>query len=234
LLREAGIPARYATGFSVQEQTGSGDYVVRERHAHAWVRAWMDGKWVDIDTTPPQWFSVEGGKGGLWESLSDAWSWLKFAWGRYQTNEEDAVPRPVLIGLLVLLFGWLAWRIFRQPAKRALEDSQSVAQPAVINGADSEFYRIEALLASRNQARNPSEPVTQWLARLAIAHAVPEPGHAKSTDLTRTKDLNVEELQAIARLHYRLRFDPKPMDGDSRDDLRIRSERWLRSVNSLL
>jgi len=214
LLREAGIPARYATGFSVQEKTGGGDYVVRERHAHAWVRAWMDGKWVDIDTTPPQWFSVEGANAGLWESLSDAWSWLKFAWGRYQTAEEDVVPRPVLIGLLVLLFGWLAWRIFRQPSKRAEVDAKAIETAVAVKGADSEFYEIEAMLAGRSLGRRSSESLSEWLARVS-----------RSGDFGKGAD----ELRSIVALHCRLRFDPRPMEAAAREELRLSVRRWLAS-----
>ena len=60
LLRAAGIPARYATGFAMLEYSLlEGAYVVRARHAHAWTRAWVDGRWVDVDTTPPAWFGEE-------------------------------------------------------------------------------------------------------------------------------------------------------------------------------
>jgi hypothetical protein len=37
-------------------------------------------------------------------------------------------------------------------------------------------------------------------------------------------------LRAIAKLHYRLRFDPVPMESTARDELRIRAERWLREA----
>src|SRR6185503_9205781 len=54
LLRAAGIPARYATGYAAEERSGlEGAYVVRSRHAHAWTRAWIGGRWIDLDTTPP-------------------------------------------------------------------------------------------------------------------------------------------------------------------------------------
>ena len=228
LLREAGIAARYATGFSVQEKSAGDDYLVRERHAHAWTRAWIGGAWVDIDTTPPQWFGVEGANGGAWESLSDLWSWLKFAWGRYQTAEEDAIPRPVLIGLLVLLFGWLAWRIFRQPAKRAVDELQGQPSAGIVNGSDSEFYRIEQMLAARSLWRNPSEAVFAWLERLARTGV--GVGDALQAATPPLDELRVEELRAIAKLHYRLRFDPVPMESTARDELRIRAERWLREA----
>ena len=211
LLREAGIAARYATGFSVQERSSGEEFVVRERHAHAWTRAWIDGGWVDIDTTPPQWFAVEGGDAGVTQWFTDAWSWLRFAWGRYQTSDDDTVSRPLLIGFLVVLFAWLAWRIFREPGKRV----QAVAGEkgmVPVSGADSEFYRIEALLAERNLGRDAAEPLTAWLSRLARGGITAD---------------RIEELRAIVRLHYRLRFDPLPMAPESREELRGRVARWL-------
>ena len=41
LLREAGIPARYAIGYAVVERdTKRGEYVIRGTHGHAWCRVW--------------------------------------------------------------------------------------------------------------------------------------------------------------------------------------------------
>ena len=61
LLRQLGIPARYAVGYYVHEPAGSG-YVVRERDAHAWCLAWnrQTGSWDDFDTTPASWVAIEG------------------------------------------------------------------------------------------------------------------------------------------------------------------------------
>jgi hypothetical protein len=53
LLRLAGIPTRYAVGYSVHEYSPSEQaYVVRARNAHAWVMAYVDGAWMTVDTTP--------------------------------------------------------------------------------------------------------------------------------------------------------------------------------------
>ncbi len=53
LLRYAGIPARYVTGYLVHEYNEhTCYYIVRDRDAHAWVEAFVDGHWVTFDPTP--------------------------------------------------------------------------------------------------------------------------------------------------------------------------------------
>ena len=48
-LRAVGIPARYATGYAVQEWGElEKAYVVRRRHAHAWALAYVDGAWKSL------------------------------------------------------------------------------------------------------------------------------------------------------------------------------------------
>jgi len=79
LLRQLGIPARYAVGYAVHETSGSG-YVVRERDAHAWCLAWnRETKvWDDFDTTPGSWVAIEGRQSAFADWLSDARSWIGF------------------------------------------------------------------------------------------------------------------------------------------------------------
>ncbi|MBC8141918.1 MAG: hypothetical protein H7Y38_10810 [Armatimonadetes bacterium] len=54
LLRHAGVPARYVTGYLAHEAgTEPGETVVRQRDAHAWCEAWVEGVgWVSVDATP--------------------------------------------------------------------------------------------------------------------------------------------------------------------------------------
>lgn len=54
LLRYAGIPARYVTGYLAHEAGPEpGETVVRQRDAHAWSEAWVDGYgWISVDATP--------------------------------------------------------------------------------------------------------------------------------------------------------------------------------------
>ncbi len=61
LLRYANIPARYVTGYLVHEYNRQTSYyIVRDRDAHAWVEAFIDGHWVTFDPTP---------SGGLFNEL---------------------------------------------------------------------------------------------------------------------------------------------------------------------
>jgi transglutaminase-like putative cysteine protease len=53
LARTQGIPARVVGGYHVSEVNPiTGQLVVRERNAHAWVEAWIDGAWRGWDPTP--------------------------------------------------------------------------------------------------------------------------------------------------------------------------------------
>ena len=53
LLRSAGIPSRYVVGYSVSEFNSTEQaYIVRLRDAHAWVMAYVNNRWITIDTTP--------------------------------------------------------------------------------------------------------------------------------------------------------------------------------------
>ncbi len=73
LLRTQGISARYVEGYRVPtaphpeeegEAPGSGNIQVKQKHAHAWVEAFLAGYgWVVFEPTPPYTFSSGAGTG---------------------------------------------------------------------------------------------------------------------------------------------------------------------------
>jgi|GEM_PF-1749781 len=74
LLRSAGIPARYVTGFLCEEKNPVGDhYVVRAAHAHAWCEAYLPdrGQWVTVD--PAAGYARAAFRTGLRQNLFSAW-----------------------------------------------------------------------------------------------------------------------------------------------------------------
>ena len=55
LLRMAGVPCRYVTGFVFTGKNRfSGEWIARNRDAHAWAEAWDEeaGRWITVESTP--------------------------------------------------------------------------------------------------------------------------------------------------------------------------------------
>ena len=199
LLRSAGVPARYATGFAVYEySTLEAAYLVRARHAHAWTRAWIDGRWVDLDTTPPTWFAAEDERAPLWERFADFVRWAGFRWSQRGPLELGAGGMAVLCVLL----GVFAWRLTR--VKRAAAPAAGATQRRHGGGSDSEIYEIEHALARTHGVRAASEPLAAWMSRLDLAEAV-----------------RIATGEVVA-LHYRYRFDPAGIDAAARQALRAK------------
>jgi|CXWL01.1.fsa_nt_gi hypothetical protein len=197
LLRAAGIPSRYATGYVVEERSGlENAYVVRSRHGHAWTRAWVGGRWIDIDTTPPDWLAAEADEAPFWQGLADLARWAGFRW----TMREEFKANDAWYGVLVVLALVLGWRMFggRRIAREA--DGEAVAARLPYPGEDSEFYAVEKSLAPRDSG----ETHAAWLKRIS-------------------SDFSAQELNRIKtalQLHQRYRFDPDGLAADERDQLR--------------
>jgi len=219
LLRAAGVPARYATGFSAQEYSRlENAYIVRVRHAHAWVRAWVNGSWIEIDTTPSAWAAIEDSDASWWAPVSDLWAWARFRLAQLGAGAQDEERvAAISAGVALLVTLWFGWRLYRQRklmmfGKRA---GRRELQGAHAQGADSELFQIERELAQAGLARADGETVMAWLAR--IGDRLPA---AQGTKMS-------AELSIIARLHYRYRFDPAGLPPPEREQLRELARQWL-------
>ena len=201
LLRQFEIPARYAIGYSVQEKSKDDEYyVVRERHGHAWALAYIDGDWVEVDSTPAGWDEAEAEDFPFYQPLKDAWERFTFAFLEWRWLGEWGVIRIVAPWLAAPLIGFLAWRIFgRKMLRRNLRPREAQAWP----GADSEFFELEKRLAKSGLARENNETTAQWRERVAAN----SPGLA-------------EMLVMIVRLHYKYRFNPEGLEAAEREQLR--------------
>ncbi|MHC4217205.1 MAG: DUF3488 and transglutaminase-like domain-containing protein [Planctomycetota bacterium] len=71
-----GIPARLVTGFvAIETSERADEFVVRERHAHAWVEVQVSPwRWDAFDPTPAGELKRLGD--GTMDSLADRWRWL--------------------------------------------------------------------------------------------------------------------------------------------------------------
>lgn len=88
MLRTEGIPSCVITGFKGGlEDPVSHRVEVQERHAHAWVEAFLDGAWVTLDATPSdereQTVAAVGDRLRLWHQITNFGSML---WNDYVIN----------------------------------------------------------------------------------------------------------------------------------------------------
>jgi transglutaminase-like putative cysteine protease len=191
LLRAAGVPARYATGYAIVEYSELEEaYVVRARHAHAWTRAWLNGRWVDLDPTPPDWLGIETDRlAPAWERIADVLRWATYRWEQREAFQAG----DAWWGVLALLVVILAWRVLK--GKRVVRGGTEASAAAAreFPGADSEFYELMKVLPPRDVG----ETLTAWLERVA-------PGR----------------YEEAARLHQRYRFDPQGLNVAERVRLR--------------
>jgi hypothetical protein len=211
LLRQAGVSARYATGFIVPESARHGDtYLVRGRHEHAWALVYHSDTrtWEQIDNTPSGSDPAQEGRPPWWEPASDFLSNLYFQFSKWRWSKTSfARDAEWLLAPLIL---YLVWRILttRRRQRSGHSTALGTVEP-VWPGLDSELYLIDQRLSGGRLSRLPNEPLAQWQTRLE--EAWPDaPG-----------------LRRIFHLHRRLRFDPRGLESHERENLKREAEAWL-------
>lgn len=220
LLRAAGIPARYAVGFSIHEYSPlEKKYRVRARNAHAWTLAYINGDWIDFDTTPESWISMEDAAASKLGIIGDIWSWFSFqiSQGFRQIQQSEFLK---YWWLLIIVFVLLSLRQLSPQRKITRVKSQGkiseAIAPSIYPGSDSEFYLIEKALSESGFNRRPSESLKEWLDRL-------KEGFQENIN---NPDL-IKELPEIIDLHYRYRFDPRGISSTERNLLKASIQSWL-------
>jgi transglutaminase-like putative cysteine protease len=209
LLREAGVPARYVTGYAIQENARRGDtYLVRERDAHAWALAYVrdPGTWEQVDTTPADWGKAEEAQPSWWEPAQDELSNLYFQFSKWRWSKTSYARYSgwLIVPTILYLFGRILFTQRRQKPAPA-DDSKKSSWP----GMDSELYLINRELAAANLSRLPNEPLRSWQKRLETAFP------------------DSSRLRKIFALHRSLRFDPLGLDKNDRKILRSEAQQWL-------
>ena len=211
LLRYAGIPARYATGYAVQEWSAlENQYVVRKRHAHAWALAWIDGRWQELDTTPSVWAAEEQQSASLLQPLYDLLSLLNYRVILWQhTDRESSGQASILLWVAAALTVYLAWRFWRRRRVRAPAGPARAAF-ATQASRDPHIAAVLQRLQALGYLRPPATPLLAWVRELPLPDA-------------ETRGL----LQQAIRSYYQTRFDP---DGASAEQQQL----FGRQIRTLL
>ncbi|MGL6283974.1 MAG: transglutaminase-like domain-containing protein, partial [Microcoleaceae cyanobacterium] len=214
LLRALGIPARYAVGYSVHEFSNwEKQYIVRERHAHAWSLAYINGKWQAVDTTPADWTSQEDATVSKLAWVGDLWSFVTFQvslWFKHILGYFWQYAG-IVLGSFIL---WWLWQ--RRGKKRGfvkvekLRKKEHIPQTKIIKRG--EFDLIEQKLNQLGFIRYPAESWKNWLKRL----------QSEQPDL-----LILGDLLPLIELYYGDRFDPQGISQQERERLKVLIEGWL-------
>jgi protein-glutamine gamma-glutamyltransferase len=190
LLREAGIATRYTIGYSVQEYSPwQNMYLVRARHAHAWLKYYANGKWHNMDTTPSIWAPMEAEDKTIMEPFFDLVSFL-----RYKIIGSDIESKTEsnewMIWLLIPLMAYLGWRFYnkqRVDTQKTRNDNFDTKLKRF--GMDSPIYPLIQTLEHEADTRLSGETLNKWIKRiLPITEA--------------------EKYLDLIKLHSRYRFNP--------------------------
>lgn len=167
LLRAQGIPARIVTGYRVTEELGGGGFLVRERNAHAWVEAWVDGRWEEVDPSPVEALeALQPSEAPAAATLSALLSralraTLRFLQARSST-QWAALAALLTAGLV------LAQRLRRRRTSVSLD-------PLAPDAPDALVAALLAQLAARGHTRGATEPLERFAERLVL----PDPEGAR-------------------------------------------------------
>lgn len=204
LLREAGIPARYCVGYSGQEKTDDGEWLLRGSHAHAWCRVWHGrippdeipkgidpssyGSWKDFDATTPRWLELEG-SGRKWSQwVTDWWDNARedFLIWRTSPGNSEKINGLVLVAA-VLLASFLTFRLWKGRTHQNRNGAQRRKSQTRATPLHGLTHTAERHLGSRSAGRAFSE----WILGLGILFPVID-----------------ADLRRAVGFYWRLRFDP--------------------------
>ncbi|MEZ6185448.1 MAG: transglutaminase domain-containing protein [Planctomycetota bacterium] len=188
LLRQAGIPARYTTGFLCLEGSPVRDrlWIARTRAAHAWIEAYHPERgWEVVEFTPTDGLPATDPASGGTALLEALGGWFSELWGALRGRASELPGRLLAAlreltawftasplrwgGLLALLGLAIAWRLWRRRGPRAPRAREAAARelPPALAALRARFLELEAALRRAGVPRAPGETALELRARLA-------------------------------------------------------------------
>jgi transglutaminase-like putative cysteine protease len=172
LLRAAGVPCRYVTGFVATEANQYGGYwVARNRDAHAWVEALDHARgWVLVEATPSQGIPASvtpSASQQLWDSFQASWQRFVAAVRRDGIGAVAAagirlLKRPTTLVLVLLVAAaYAVARFFRR--RRAIGLTEH--DPIVIQ-LHKLLRQMDQRCGRRGFVRQPHETLHQFAHRI--------------------------------------------------------------------
>lgn len=242
MLRQVGIPSRNVTGYvGGQFNRFSRNYVVRQRDAHSWVEAFLDGVgWVTFDPTPPA-FAAPRNDQGAWVLVRDVLEAWNQRWDRdvihydihrqlsmferfqrWSSRSLDRLHAPAfgwrwaLVAVAVVAVGAAGTRLFLRWRRLRSPSSPDARAPSASRTASTALALYEQL-ENAMAAQGISRP-----------QGLPPLRHAES--LVRRQHPLGDEILDLTRRYLDVRFGGAALSEDERRQLeqRIRSLRAYR------
>jgi hypothetical protein len=147
LLREVGIPARVAVGYSVSEYDSQRDvWIVRQRDAHMWVEAYIKGQgWLTFDPTP-------GGGSSLYDFYLSLQRY-------YLLHKREIFPLFLFIASISLLFLLYRATLLEEKRKKKGEIRERLAISLIALGKKLERMGFPA--------RKSSDTLREWFREIS-------------------------------------------------------------------
>ncbi len=188
LLREIEIPARYVTGYALYEKSGIGNYyIAREKDAHAWTEAYINGKWIQFDATPNVWIKEAENESSIFQPISDLISFLKFKYTMlrmHRNRDNDKYLIFAVIGLTLILIV----RIYMRTQRKGKMTEQ--IEKTFTSGKDSPLFQlIRQIEETTSMPRESEETFKEYILRV-----LPD-------------KFDKKKLQEATYLHEKYRFD---------------------------
>ncbi len=181
-------------------------YIVRKRHAHAWASAYINGRWVPIDTTPQQWLAMEEDQSSVLQPLWDFLGNNQFLFELWFNDQKLEDYENELYGIGFILALILIWRIATSEQVIIETERTTDSSNWILPGRDSPFFRIEAQLSILGFRRGKGELMAEWLLRIERP-----------------------ELLPMLTSHNRWRFDPQGISIEEKKNLADHVKHWLDS-----
>ncbi|MFT6794800.1 MAG: hypothetical protein ACJAR1_002816 [Rubritalea sp.] len=207
LLRQQGIPTRYCVGYVVREKNAD-TWIIRGSHAHAWCSAWIGGKWVIVDLTPPDWLSLESEKNGVsWaQDFKDWFQNIKQDFLIWRSNEENKSLMNLVMWVLgVIPLLWFSYKLFKVRVKQV--DSENLSGSVSSFTVPEEFEIIENKLSLVIGSRPVAQTYHSWVN--SASSKVDEKLFVRLVDLVTLHEQSrfggVDKAQEITRLSQEIK-----------------------------
>lgn len=202
LLRSAGVPARYATGFVAHEKSATGPMIlVRQQDAHAWVKAWINNQWVQVDTTPPGF--IQADRTAMGNTLvRDLVDFIGFQLSRFRHETGPRLLDQYGLWLILPLVLILAYRLRFNKKVRQTRDRKKSRARRIKQAEKQGIAKVEEKLKEMGFQRLDHETWHAWHCRIQNG----------------IMPLNIDlPLSDLIRLENRLRFSRDGLTGRELD-----------------